>query len=128
MELWGALAARHGHPYDAEQAQRLWKTLLLNQFHDILPGSSIARVYNEANQALEALQRDAQTLCTDARRALLRPVKQDDAVTVFNGLSFAREELVALPRAFAHGAQTAEGEPVAVCGTQALVTLPALGR
>lgn len=28
------------------------KTLLLNQFHDILPGSSIARVYNEANQAL----------------------------------------------------------------------------
>lgn len=127
MELWGALAARHGHPYDAEQAQRLWKTLLLNQFHDILPGSSIARVYDEANQALGALQRDAQTLCTDARRALLRPVKQDDAVTVFNGLGFAREELVALPQAFAHGAQTAEGEPVAVCGTQALVTLPALG-
>ena len=54
-------------------------------------------------------------------------MKQDDAVTVFNGLGFAREELVALPQAFAHGAQTAEGEPVAVCGTQALVTLPALG-
>lgn len=50
-----------------------------------------------------------QTLCTDARRALLRPVKQDDAVTVFNGLGFAREELVALPQAFAHGAQTARG-------------------
>ncbi|MFQ7002478.1 MAG: hypothetical protein ACLRRT_01535 [Ruthenibacterium lactatiformans] len=86
----GCIGGAARPPYDAEQARRLWKTLLLNQFHDILPGSSIARVYNEANQALEALQRDAQTLCTDARRALLRPVKQDDAVTVFNGELCAR--------------------------------------
>lgn len=54
-------------------------------------------------------------------------MKQDDAVTVFNGLSFAREGTRCSAPGFAHGAQTAEGEPVAVCGTQALVTLPALG-
>ena len=121
VELWGALAARRGHSYDAAQAQRLWKTLLLNQFHDILPGSSIARVYTEANRA-----RDAQALHAAARRALLGPAPQG-AVTLFNGLGFAREEVVDLPPAFAHGARTAEGEAVPVCGARALATVPALG-
>lgn len=127
MELWGALAARRGLPYDAAQAQALWKTLLLNQFHDILPGSSIARVYTEANAAHAALQRDAAALHAAARRALLHGAAHSPAVTLFNGLGFAREEIVALPPAFAHGAQTAEGVPVPVCGGQAKVTLPALG-
>lgn len=127
LELWGALAARHGLPYDAAAAQSLWKTLLLNQFHDILPGSSIARVYTEANAAHKALQKDADARSAAARRALLDPAGPEAAVTLFNGLGFAREEVVALPEAFAHGAQTAEGAPVPVCGGQAVVSLPALG-
>lgn len=125
MELWGALAARRGHAYDAAEAERLWKALLLHQFHDILPGSSIAHVYEEANAAHAALQRDAAALHTAARRALLLPV--ENAVTVFNGLGFAREEIISLPAAFADGAATAEGEPVPVCAGKALVALPALG-
>ena len=125
VELWGALAALCGHAYDANEAQRLWKVLLLHQFHDILPGSSIARVYTEANAAHAALQKDAAALHTAARRALL---KEDGAgVTLFNGLGFAREEVVSLPGRFAAGARTAEGVPVPVCGGQALVRVPAMG-
>jgi alpha-mannosidase len=42
-ELWAATAAiRAGFPYPYEQLDRIWKTVLLHQFHDILPGSSIA--------------------------------------------------------------------------------------
>ena len=35
-----------------EQLERLWKTLLFNQFHDIAPGSSIARVHERAEREL----------------------------------------------------------------------------
>ena len=47
----------HRAPYDviarhattaAGYLDRAWKLLLLNQFHDILPGSSIARVYKDS--------------------------------------------------------------------------------
>lgn len=124
LELWGALAACKGIAYDTAAAQQLWKTLLLNQFHDILPGSSIARVYPEANAAHEELQRTAAKLHTDARRALLA---EGPGMTLFNGLGFEREEVVPLPEAFAQGAVTAEGAPVPVCGGQAKVRVPAMG-
>ena len=48
-ELWATTAAVRGlvdYPYAALRAA--WKTVLLQQFHDILPGSSIAWVHREA--------------------------------------------------------------------------------
>lgn len=36
------------YSYPTEQLDRIWKTLLLNQFHDILPGSGLAWVHREA--------------------------------------------------------------------------------
>jgi alpha-mannosidase len=41
---------RAGAEYPYERLDRLWKTVLLNQFHDILPGSSIAWVHREARE------------------------------------------------------------------------------
>ena len=42
------LAAASGKPYPREQINKLWEVLLLNQFHDILPGSSIGEVYTDS--------------------------------------------------------------------------------
>ncbi|MEV6611158.1 glycoside hydrolase family 38 C-terminal domain-containing protein [Kutzneria sp. NPDC051319] len=51
-ELWAASAAvRLGTPYPYEELDSLWKRVLLHQFHDILPGSSIAWVHREAEAA-----------------------------------------------------------------------------
>ncbi|MDZ4910858.1 alpha-mannosidase, partial [Clostridium perfringens] len=74
---------------------RLWKVLLLNQFHDILPGSSIHRGHEEAQLELKELNQNVYDMASDARDALT----DDDAsrVTVFNSLSWPRKELVALP-------------------------------
>ena len=48
-ELWAATAAvRTGLPYPAAELAGAWRTVLLQQFHDILPGSSIAWVHREA--------------------------------------------------------------------------------
>lgn len=52
-EAFATLAARRGAQYPAEKLERLWKTLLLNQFHDILPGSSISEVYEDTHRELE---------------------------------------------------------------------------
>ena len=63
--------------------------------------------------------------------AALTEQTEENTVTVWNSLSFARKVLVALPEAFAKGAQTLEGEavPVQCAGEQvkALVTIPSCG-
>ncbi|MCH9274727.1 glycosyl hydrolase-related protein [Bifidobacterium amazonense] len=52
VEYLGAAAslADPAYTYPAEEMDRIWKTLLLNQFHDILPGSGISWVHREARE------------------------------------------------------------------------------
>ncbi|MDO4899732.1 alpha-mannosidase [Actinomyces sp.] len=60
--------------YPAPLLHRLWRTTLLCQFHDILPGSSIAWVYEEAEAALCQVVATAGALAASARRALAEQV------------------------------------------------------
>ena len=101
MEVWGALAMLRGKPFDQQAAERLWKVLLLHQFHDILPGSSIRRVYEEANEQHRLLQAEAAAASQEACASLVTP---GEGVTVFNSLGFDRDEVIELPDEFA-GAQ-----------------------
>lgn len=57
------LAAARGGAYPRDELDRLWKLLLLNQFHDILPGSSITLVSEEAERDLGAVEAGAEALC-----------------------------------------------------------------
>ncbi|GIH05645.1 alpha-mannosidase [Rhizocola hellebori] len=62
-ELWAATATVNGladYPY--EQLDRLWKTVLLHQFHDILPGSSIAWVHREAESTYAGVRAELEKL------------------------------------------------------------------
>ena len=45
-----AICALAGGPYPAEELRELWQTVLLNQFHDILPGSAIGAVYDDTER------------------------------------------------------------------------------
>jgi alpha-mannosidase len=48
-ELWAATATiLRGTPYPAAELEDAWRTVLLQQFHDILPGTSIAWVHQDA--------------------------------------------------------------------------------
>jgi len=111
-ELWGAIAmAQASFNYPLAQADALWKLTLLNQFHDILPGSSIARVYEDAARQHAQVLAGAGAMA-DAARAALAPAAPK-ALTVFNALSWERSALVALPAA-CRGAQDAQGAPLPV--------------
>ena len=52
--------------YPRAELGRLWKLLLLQQFHDILPGSSIRLVYEDAERDLAAVEAGAEALCAAA--------------------------------------------------------------
>lgn len=131
MEMWSCLAEAEGWHYPLEEADGLWKTLLLHQFHDILPGSSIARVYVEAKEAMEKLLQDAGQIRKNALNAILEQKREEGTVTVFNSLSFARKALVTLPDAFAQGACLADGTILPVEktfeGYKTLVEVPSCG-
>ena len=113
MEMWSTLAMNKGMAYDFSKADALWKELLLHQFHDILPGSSIAKVYVDAEKAFHEILDGVEELQADALRELTDQ-KESQAVTVFNSLSFPRKMLVELPAAFANGAKTVDGTAVQV--------------
>ncbi|MCS3443320.1 alpha-mannosidase [Microbacterium phyllosphaerae] len=70
-ELWAATdAVRTGAEYPKAEIDRLWETVLLHEFHDILPGTSIAWVHREAVVVLSGVVADAQALADAARRSL----------------------------------------------------------
>ena len=127
LEFWAVPAALAGGKYPAEEAEALWKDVLLNQFHDILPGSSIARVYVEAEKLHNKVIDKASALLSAAQKKLLEKGADENAVTIFNSLGFERKALVTLPEGFENGAITADGKYVPVENHKALVTLPSCG-
>jgi alpha-mannosidase len=70
-ELWSATAAvRSGFDYPYETLESAWQTVLLQQFHDILPGSSIAWVHREAERNYAEVAETLETVIADAQAAL----------------------------------------------------------
>lgn len=131
MEWWSAQAVRRGMDYDLPRADRLWKLLLFQQFHDILPGSSIARVCEEAQAAFLQILKEAGEMTQQALSWLLQEKEGEAAVTVLNSLSFPRQAIVSLPETFCRGAVTEDGKRLPVQYTdgvlKTLVSLPAGG-
>jgi alpha-mannosidase len=138
-ELWScASQLLAGRVIDHAQLDRLWKSLLVNQFHDILPGSSIQRVNDEALAELTEVEREARTLAADAAASLpgaAGPILEISSTTctVFNSLSWERRELLALPEGWVgasiHGADQADILELQYFEGQhhAVVDIPAMG-
>src|SRR5690606_36937833 len=70
-ELWATTAAvQQGAEYPYDELDRLWQLVLLHEFHDILPGTSIAWVHREAVEVLSGVLADAEQISDAARRSL----------------------------------------------------------
>ncbi|MFJ9338554.1 alpha-mannosidase [Streptomyces sp. NPDC101733] len=82
-ELWATTAAVRvpGYAYPHEDLERIWKTVLLHQFHDILPGSSIAWVHREARATYARVGEELRALTLAAQSALAGPGERE---LVFN--------------------------------------------
>ena len=124
LELLSVLA-QDRLPYPAQEMDGMWKTILLNQFHDILPGSSIHEVYEVTKREYEALERQISALRGERLAAL---AASSDAVTVFNTKGFASDEAVCLGQLDAAALVDADGAryPVQQTAEGAVAFLPAL--
>ncbi|MFI6928862.1 alpha-mannosidase [Streptomyces sp. NPDC050287] len=91
-ELWAATAAvRTGFAYPYRTLDRIWKTVLLHQFHDILPGSSIAWVHREARRTYARVAEELEAVIDAAQRALAGGAGPDAGGTVvFNAAPHER--------------------------------------
>ncbi len=124
-EFLGAIAACvKGLSYPGAELERLWKLVLLNQFHDIIPGSSIAEVYRDSAAQYEEVLTTGAALRQHAVEALVGAGAQAAAaknVYVLNTLSVPRVEVVALPEGTPARQVGADGRPLGI------VSAPALG-
>ena len=129
LELLSVLtAAKLGYPKD--ELDKMWRQILINQFHDILPGSSIHEVYEVTKAQYAALAEKLSGMIGE-RLAALTPA--GDGVTVFNTTGFARNDVVTLPgvEAEALADETGRTYPVQKTADGAVVyleNLPSKGR
>lgn len=89
-----------------KELDELWHMLLFCQFHDILPGTSIRRVYEEAEQSLAEVIEKADGITRKALSVLAeknvfnieeKPINSQKNIYAFNCLGWERKELVKLP-------------------------------
>ncbi|MFD9302828.1 alpha-mannosidase [Streptomyces sp. NPDC060048] len=108
-ELWASTAAVKvpGYAYPYEDLERIWKTVLLHQFHDILPGSSIAWVHREARATYGRVREELSGITLAAQTAL---AGEGEERLVFNCAPHARR---GIPAGGA-GLPAAAGHPVTV--------------
>ncbi|WP_203136622.1 alpha-mannosidase [Microbacterium sp. JZ31] len=93
-ELWAASAAfwtGEAYPYDDLDA--LWREVLLLQFHDILPGTSIAWVHREAVEQYARVIAAAEALI---QRSLAALAADGSETVVFNAAPIAQAGVAAL--------------------------------
>lgn len=105
-EALATVAALLGEAYPTDQLRRGWELILLNQFHDILPGSSIHAVYEDSARDYARIAEIGETVRDAAMQAIAAHIKRppgEDAVVVFNTLGKTRTDLVEITRPIGSG-------------------------
>lgn len=107
LELISVLAQNlKGVPYPKEELEKLWKIVLINQFHDILPGSSIYEVYEVTKKEYAELKEKATALLQERLNAL---TDNGNGLTVYNTLGFDRDDVIYLGECDAAGLKDENG-------------------
>ena len=79
--------------YPTEELDAMWKKVLINQFHDILPGSAIHEVYEVTKQEYAEIAAELKALIGEREKALL---ESGDGITIFNTTGNQRNDVVSL--------------------------------
>ncbi|GHV25353.1 alpha-mannosidase [Spirochaetia bacterium] len=84
LASWAALEGKSAYPHGELTAA--WKKTLTNQFHDIIPGSSINRVYQEAEAESAQILAQLSSITAERQKALAA----GSGIFLFNDLSWER--------------------------------------
>jgi alpha-mannosidase len=90
IEVIGSYAYLKGYEYPQVLLEMIWKEVLLYQFHDIIPGSSIKRVYDESKKRYAEMIEELEAI----KQSILNFLSIGEAKTFINTSSFKREEYI----------------------------------
>ncbi len=124
IEMLAVLAQRQaGHAYPSRQIRALWDIVMLNQFHDILPGSSIGAVYDDSDRDYAEFFETAARLTAE----LLDVLRAGEGLSVLNtlprtrsGLAFTTQDIGSASRQVIHRADGAAEFAIPVSNAAAL--------
>lgn len=75
-------------PYEQERLNQGWERILLYQFHDIIPGSSIKEVYEDCDRVYPLVLKNAEDISAMAQQEIAGNIRTEGGVLVFNPHSF----------------------------------------
>lgn len=132
--------------YPADALRSIWEDVLLCQFHDVLPGSSIFMVYDDTKKLHDAAAAKLTALRDEAVAALQLEASRGDcgaaalppATRLWNTTPFARQGVVAVPHGSGAGNELVEARipaygfidvmtPSSAAAAGAAAAAPALG-
>ena len=88
-ELYGSIAsALLGTAFPADELHKGWEMILTNQFHDIIPGSSIQEVYEQSDIDYAEIHRIGTSAVSAAQNAVASAIDKKEGYVVFNPTSF----------------------------------------
>jgi len=95
LQVLASIKRNSWEDYNASEFEEGWKIVLRNQFHDIIPGSSIREVYEDSREEYDEAMNIAEVLVERAYESL--STKEYNGYHVFNSGSFNRNGLVTIP-------------------------------
>lgn len=95
IEWLSSVAYIMGGEYASKQLHDAWECVLLHQFHDIIPGSSIREVYEDSEVNYTKAEAQADEAKNTALGILLK--EQKNMYSVYSTNSFEGKELVLIP-------------------------------
>ena len=125
-EMAQAAQMLRGIAPDRERVHKAWETVLLNQFHDIIPGSSIHETYQDVEETYAAAQASLEGLCADL---LGRP--EGETFFVNNTYPWPRQALIRLEGDYQGREFLSQGKKLPAfltsTGAEVVVPLPPCG-
>ncbi|GMO12539.1 MAG: alpha-mannosidase [Treponemataceae bacterium] len=114
LEWLGAVTSS----YPREILLSAWKNVLTHQFHDVIPGSAIERVYEEAEAMYKKTLGEIEALSAERRQKLL--ASSGCSMLLFNDLSWQRSDIASCDAAKLSGitaliSPNGKTTPVQVC-------------
>lgn len=108
LATWASLLT--GADYPASAVARAWELICLNQFHDILPGSSIGPVYEDSFCDYQEIRQLGDHVLNGAVEALGAALPANSSILAANPTSFSGQRIGLLAEGVESGKQVVDGQ------------------
>lgn len=95
LETLSSILADKGIPYPEKVIEHGWDILLLNQFHDIIPGTCIEEVYRQTDREYEEIYKQGKEALNKAASEGAKTIHtEQNSIVVYNTQCYVRDDLV----------------------------------